>query len=215
MKEEKKQTLNNNVVLDDLTLYQDNTDNSLVEDKPQVEEPLVADSETKDEPIVESKPETKEKKEDDNIIDVDLDAKKDMVILDRFRIAHDNNRIIELNTRDIGVVSRFSKGYKKIQDYVSKIDDSDLAGINSLEDIDKALDSLDKHEKYIRSQINYIFGTDVCTPILQDLSVLATKDGTYAFEYVISSVLKFYEKSITKEANAIKARVNKHTSKYW
>ena len=212
MKEEKKQTLNNNVVLDDLTLYQDNTDNSLVEDKPQVEEPLVADSETKDEPIVENKSETKE---DNNIIDVDLDAKKDMVILDRFRIAHDNNRIIELNTRDIGVVSRFSKGYKKIQDYVSKIDDSDLAGINSLEDIDKALDSLDKHEKYIRSQINYIFGTDVCTPILQDLSVLATKNGTYAFEYVISEVLKFYEKSITKEANAIKSRVNKHTSKYW
>ena len=167
------------------------------------------DETTIEEPLVE----TTEEAIEENVIDVDLDAKDHIANIQRYRIAKDNNRIIELDVGDgIGVVRRFKKAYENIKDYLEKVE-----GINleEEEDVKGAIELIEAQEEYIRGQINYIFGTDVCTPVLQDMSVMTTKNGDFAFEYVISEILKFYEKSIEKEANAIKSRVNKHTSKYW
>ena len=174
--------------------------------------------ETSEEQILEEavveEPATEEPEETvEDVIDVDIDAKDHIAKIQRYRIAKDNNRIIELDVGDgVGVVRRFNEAYKNIQEYAQQAENNE---IKDSEDIDSTLEILDAQEEYIRGQINYIFGTDVCTPILQDVSVLTLRNGTYAFEYVITEVLKFYEAAITKEANAIKARVNKHTSKYW
>lgn len=173
-----------------------------IEEKP-IDESVVLENDTTEEPV----------EEIEDIIDVDLDAKDHIANIQRYRIAKDNNRIIELDVGDgIGVVRRFSTAYANINEYLEKVKDINL---EEEEDVKGALEIIDAQEEYIRGQINYIFGTDVCTPVLQDMSVMTSKNGTYAFEYVISEILKFYEKTITKEANAIKARVNKHTSKYW
>ena len=162
-------------------------------------------------PATEPNEEVVEEEDAKDIVDIDLDAKKQMVILERFRIAHDNNRIIELNTRDINVVKRLDEAYNNIQDYLDKSTDIKT----DEKDLTATLDILEGQEAYIRSQINYIFGTDVCTPILQDISVMSSKNGQYAFEWLITEVFKFYESAITKEAKKVQARVKKHTSKYW
>ena len=48
---------------------------------------------------------------DDNVVDLDLSV----IRKKRFRVDGDNNRILELNTSDVGIVSRLNEVYPKLQ----------------------------------------------------------------------------------------------------
>jgi hypothetical protein len=147
---------------------------------------------------------------DSNIVDVDLSV----VHKKRFRLDGDDTRIIELNTSDMLVITRLAEVYPKLTELSSTISDLDTINLDDLDEIKHFGEELKTVDIEMRKLLDYVFDSpisDICAPFG---AMYDPYDGTLRFEYIISTLLKLYEKNYEVEYKKIQARVNKHTSKY-
>lgn len=149
---------------------------------------------------------------DDNIIDIDLSAIKKQ----KFRINGDNTKILELNTSDMGLVTRLNEAYPKLLDLQNKV--VDLADVQDGDDDTELLSAtatkLDKIDKEMRELLDYIFNSNVSEVCGSEGSMFDPIDGEFRYEHIISTLTKLYEHDMNKEFEQMKKRVEKHTSKY-
>lgn len=148
------------------------------------------------------------------IIDLDLSVTKKK----KFRFDHDDTRIIELNTSDMGIIGRISEAYPKLtalQDKASKmmegLHDDDAYLEDDLKLIGARLSEVDNEMRQI---IDEIFSADVSAKAAPDGSMYDPFDGTYRFEHIITLLMSQYEKNLQDEYAKIEHQVKSHTDKY-
>lgn len=136
-----------------------------------------------------------------NIIDIDLS----MTRRKRFRVDKDNNRIVELNTSDLTIVTRLKEAYPKLQELTESIkDDSDESELDWLKEVDEKM----------RKLIDYIFDSNVSEICAPDGTMYDMFEGQFRYEYIIDVLGNLYETNMSAEVEKMRKRVEKHTSKY-
>ena len=147
---------------------------------------------------------------EEDIIDVELKE----IQKKKFRLDRDNNRIIELNTSDLTIMSRLDEVYPRLMDFVGEAQ----AEINGTEDDEqkntKVYEQLLVIDKKMRELINFVFDSDVSDKAAPEGTMYDLFNGKFRFEYVIERLLDLYDTNFTNEYALLKKNVSKHTSKY-
>lgn len=149
----------------------------------------------------------------DDIQDIDLSIIKKK----RFRINGDNNRILELNTSDLNIISRLTSAYSRLQDYMSEVGKilSEMPDEELTEDVERiASEQLEAIDMNMRKELDYIFDAPVSKVCDDGGSIYDPFNGAFKFEHIIEAILKLYERNLDKEFNKIRKRVSSKTSKY-
>lgn len=150
----------------------------------------------------------------DDIIDITLPVKPKK----SFRIDGDNNRILELDTSDINVITRMETALPKLNKLASEAS-KELTEDVTDEDSDVSLmkgtsETLKKIDADMRDLIDEIFDSNVsemCAPVA---NLYSPYNGKFLFEHIIETIGNLYTENISKEFEKISDRVNKHTKKY-
>ena len=149
---------------------------------------------------------------ENDIVDIDLSAIKRK----RFRVDQDNNRILELNTSDMNVVTRLQETYPKLIKLVEEAVNKDLIGTDK--DKEKSLDlmssTIKKIDTEMRKAVDYIFDSNVSAVCAPDGNMYDLFNGMFRYEYIISTIARLYETNMEEEYQRLSARMKKHTSKY-
>lgn len=157
---------------------------------------------------------TLEKKNTANdIIDIELPE----IRKKRFRIDKDDNRILELDTSDMSIISRLDDTYAKLQELLKDaseaVGDSDeTRGADEI--ISKTSKTLTSIDNKMRTLIDELFDADVSDVCAPSGSMYDLYNGKYRFEHILEVLFALYEENITKEFEKLKSRVSKHTDKY-
>ena len=148
-----------------------------------------------------------------DIVDINLSA----IRKKRFRIDGDDNRILELNTSDLGVLSRIKEAYPKLQELNERAiqdwpkGDKDHVGEEDYEAVVNVLKGIDTE---MRQLIDYIFNSNVSEVCAPDGTMYDPIDGQFRFEHIINCLVALYENNIDLEVKQISNRVRKYTDKY-
>ena len=151
---------------------------------------------------------TESKKPLEDVVDIELKELQKK----RFRLDRDNNRVIELNTSDITVISRLEEIYPKMMTAVQEVqaklaakDDADL------EDTLKAFSEINDKMKEL---LNYAFDSDIADKACPEGSLFDPIAGRFRFEYIMEKLVSLYGENFNNEFKLMQKRVDKHTSKY-
>lgn len=142
-----------------------------------------------------------DKRED--IVDVELPIEQKQ----RFRLNGDNNKIIELNVHDMGIVNRLDTAYPKLSEIMSRFSTLDT-------DSDRFKEELDSCDADLREQINYIFDSPVSDVCVSSGRMYDLYDGELAWERVIRTLSKLYADEFASEYKKLKNRVQNRASNY-
>ena len=144
----------------------------------------------------------------EDIIDIDLSAIKKK----RFRINGDNDKILELNTSDMHILSRLDEVYPKLnalQEKVGRISDTSSADSDTKENA-VTLRSVDNE---MRELIDFVFDSNVSEVCAGEGSMYDPIDGMFRFEYIMDALMKLYDTNLTLEFKKMKNRINKYAKK--
>lgn len=150
---------------------------------------------------------------DNDIQDIDLSA----IRKKRFRINHDPNKILELNTSDINITSRLSSAYDRLTRYMDEVGKilSDIPDdrIDS-EKESEIREQLEKIDAEMRKEIDYIFDAPVSDICCDGGSMYDPFNGMFRFEHIIEAISKLYENNLNSEFSKMRRRISAKTSKY-
>ena len=146
-------------------------------------------------------------------IDIDLSVTRRK----NFRINGDNNRIVSLNTSDMGIFARLNDEYPKLkqlsldaQNLLPDEFDTEDGAENAVGMLAKLRDI----DAELRAGVDYIFDSNVCEVCAPDGTLYDPFDGKFRFEHIIEVLTGLYEGNLTSEFKKMTARINKHTGKY-
>lgn len=150
-----------------------------------------------------------------DIRDVDLSviAKK------RFRLDGDDNRIIEINTSDLGIIKRLENAEEKLlklADSVTKMDITSTSedGEDDEFDSEKFNEALADIDKQMRDLIDYIFDSPVADKAGNCGTMYDPVNGKLRYEHIIDRLVGLYEADLRREASAISHKARMRASKY-
>ena len=126
----------------------------------------------------------------------------------RFRLDRDNNRVIELNTSDISVISRLEQIYPKMLKFV------DEAQSSVGEDSDKALDAMMEINGKMKDLLDWAFDSKVADKACPEGTLFDPINGKFRFEYIMERLIGLYDTNFNNEFALLQKRMNKHTAKY-
>lgn len=175
------------------------------EEKAPVEE-NVQEPEANEQPVVETPR--------DEITDVEIKAVKKQ----KFRFNGDNNKILELNTSDLSIVTRLNSAYERLTKLMEEVGET-LSTLPEEEDTtDESLnnigDMLKKLDTKMREEVDFIFDAPVSAVLCADGSMYDPIDGMFRYEHIIDKLTELYENNINREFGKMRQRVNSRTSKY-
>lgn len=160
---------------------------------------------------------SEEKLVQSGVVDIELGSLRKQ----RFRINGDNNRILELNTSDMGIITRLSELYPKLQELADK---ASLIGADEEDasddpekfkgQIDKMGAQLKEIDAGMRDYIDKLFDanvSEICAPYGTMYDIV---DGQFRYDNIIDSITKLYEANIEKETASLKSRLMKKAEKY-
>ena len=152
-----------------------------------------------------------EVRKDEELLDIDLLATRKK----RFRINGDSNRILELNTSDMNVVSRLNKIYPKLHKLNTKAINIkfDNEG-NEEQQLEQVATQLEEIDTEMRSLLDELFDTNVSEVAAPDGSMYDPFLGKFRYEHIIEALLKLYDENFTSEFEMMRKRVETKTSKY-
>lgn len=140
-------------------------------------------------------------------IDIDIREKE------RFTINGDENKVIELNTADMSIISRYSVAIPKLNALADRMDNLAVEG-DSDEDIEAFGKEFEDINNGVREVINEIFDYDICSVCAKDGSMFDLSNGEYRFIVIIDTLFSLYDKTITEESKKLQKRIKSHTAKY-
>ena len=152
------------------------------------------------------KTETKpvESRVDETLIDIDLTPIKKT----RFRIDGNNDRILELNIRDMRMPKRLSETLPKIEELSQS-----WSKVN-VDDLDEMAKEIDELDIQLREYIDYIFDSNVSDVTAPNGTMFDMINGKFRCEYILDTLTKLYAETIQEEADKLNAQMLKHTAKY-
>lgn len=145
-----------------------------------------------------------------DVIDLDLSAIKKKKI----RINGDNNKIIELNTSDIGILNRLDSGYKELQVCIEEVKELAKVETDTDEGMKELIERFDEADKKMKDIVDKIFDSSVSDVCCDGGSMYDPFNGSYRFEHIIDALTKLYENNINAEYKKMKARVEKKANTY-
>lgn len=149
---------------------------------------------------------------EDEIVNIDLSVIKKK----KFRINNDPNKDIELNTSDLGIGSRLDIAYKKLNSLMDEVTEAfkDMPEEESEEDTEKILSTLDKLDKEMREQVDFIFNAPVSSVCADDGSMWDPINGAFRYEHIIDVLTRLYETNINAEFAKMRSRINRKVTQY-
>lgn len=157
---------------------------------------------------------TQEDKSDDNKFDgeINLSATRKK----RFRIDGDNNRFLELDTSDMGIITRLDNLYPKLQKLaqdaaVKQLDKDEADSERAITKISNALIRIDSQMRQIVDDIFDSNVSEVCAP---SGTMFDPFNGEFRYEHIIDVISSLYKDNINREFKKMAAKMKKHTAKY-
>lgn len=151
---------------------------------------------------------------ENNVIDIDLSALRKK----RIRINGDDNKIIELNVSDMGVITRLQEAYDRLislaNTYNLQEEESKAEADDGSFDEAKAIETLRILDTEMRDLIDFIFQANVSEVCADDGTMADPINGQFRFEHIIEKFLAVYDKNFTEEFKKMSRNVKKRTSKY-
>lgn len=152
----------------------------------------------------------------------------------KFSIDDDENRIIELDTKDVGIADRFARAIKRMealeQKWVRLRESAELAEkaaaniqesaeVINEEDFDKISafsDNYQEVDREMRDILDEVFDCPgMCDTILGNTCTFSIINGRYKYEQIMDVLIGVYEAEIKSEVNKLnKARIADKTKKY-
>ena len=133
-------------------------------------------------------------------------------------IDDDVNRILELNTTDMGIVARLNDFYPKLEELQREImqaqpqfDDNGEITDESFLEMGKFLKDIDAK---MRMYIDKIFDANVSELCAPSGNMFDPINGKFRYEYIIDILTQFYEEELEKNIERTRENVKKHTAKY-
>lgn len=146
-----------------------------------------------------------------DVVDIDLSV----VAKKKFRIDGDNNKIIELNTSDLGIIDRLNSAMKDLNELTDSASMStaeiDPEDESSIESVAEALREIDTK---MCEKIDYIFNSPVSKKCADGGTMYDLFNGSFRWEHIIDRLMKLYEDNLQAEFKQMKKRIAKHTAKY-
>lgn len=144
----------------------------------------------------------------DDVIDIDFKEVKKQ----RFRIAGDNSRILELDVSDLSTMNRIEDAYPRLVELEQKANLLKVAGTDDeTVDIPKTLKEIDTE---MRDIIDFIFDSNVSETCAPSGSMFDPFNGKFRYEHIMDKITGLYQQNLNKEFMLFKKRINKHTDKY-
>ncbi len=144
-----------------------------------------------------------------NVVDINLNqiGKK------RIRIDGDDNRILELNTSDLGIFGRLQKSEEDITQLTKEAMKNwpEEADKDSFEISAKIFKEVDTR---MREILDFIFDAPVSELCAPSGTMFDPINGKLRYEHIMEIIGSLYESDITTEVDKMSARVKKHTDKY-
>ena len=149
---------------------------------------------------------------EENIIDLSLKKAKKQ----RFRINGESDNILELNTSDIGILSRLKYIYPKLQKLAEEAltFTDEEKNDNSVEGLFKFADKLDTIDDNMGKLLDELFDANVSETCKDGGKFYDLFDGMFRFEHIIETLSELYTTGFDKEFSKVKQRIDKHTGKY-
>ena len=149
-----------------------------------------------------------------DLIDLDLNP----IRRRKIRINGDNNRILELDTTDMGIVTRLNEIYPKLAELEKEYGSLDIVfdengdvTEESFAAVGQAIRDIDMR---MREYIDSIFNSNVSKVCAPTGNMFDPINGSFRFEYIIDALANLYEDEIAKNIQKRKENVEKHTAKY-
>lgn len=152
--------------------------------------------------------------ENNNVIDIDLSALRKK----RIRIDGDDNKIIEINVSDMGVINRLQEAYDRLislaNTYNLQEEESNAEADDDDFDVEKTVETLRILDKEMRELVDFVFQANVSEVCASDGTMADPVNGQFRFEYIIEKFLAVYDKNFTEEFKKMSKNVKKRTNKY-
>lgn len=151
-------------------------------------------------------------KKHDEVIDIELTPTRKK----RFRIDGDNDRILEIDIADMGIITRLNRIYPKVIELAEKLGkDTDLVQSDDAEEnIKQTGEYIEKLDTEMRKLIDELFDANVSETCAPSGTMWDLFDGQFRFEHIIDKLTPLYENNLSKEIENTSKRISKHTQKY-
>ena len=175
---------------------------------------LLEEANTKEEIVTTESPVVETSIPDDDIQDIVIEGAKRK----RFRINGDNNKILELNTNDIGVSYRLSEAYKRLnatmEDVRAKLNTLPDDGELDDEEYDEMVSALKTLNESMAKEVDFIFDAPVAEMCSDGGSMYDPSDGMFRYEHIIDKITSLYESSLNHEFTLMRQRANNRAKGY-
>lgn len=119
----------------------------------------------------------------------------------RYILNGDENNVIRVNVTDFNILDRYNKAQADMQALIEDLQTNKDATPEEIADYDKR----------IRDNINYIFGTDVCTAAFGTANCLSVvSNGSMLFESFLDALMPQVQADMDISLEAAKKRTNKY-----
>lgn len=120
-----------------------------------------------------------------------------------YQIGDDENAVIRINTADVGILARLNEAVKNIEQIQKKYENAENTD---------AIQLITECDKDIREQINYIFGSDVCTVAFGEINCLSLAGGKPIFENFLEVLIPVMQADFESAQKISDEKVGKYTS---
>lgn len=120
-----------------------------------------------------------------------------------YQIGDDENAVIRINTTDVGILARLNEAVKNIEQIQKKYENAENTD---------AIQLITECDKDIREQINYIFGSDVCTVAFGEINCLSLVGGKPIFENFLEVLIPVMQADFESAQKNSNKKVGKYTS---
>lgn len=160
-------------------------------------------------------------KSNNSQVDIELDLS--VLRRKRIRVDGDDNRILELDTSDLGVISRLKDLQPRLDELSREGEELSLIGdLGDDDNFDSLAEKFKSLDTKMRAIIDELFQSNVSEVCAPTGSLLDPINGSYRWEIIIDSIINLYNDSIKQEMTKSSssqvdknvAGVKAHTSKY-
>lgn len=122
-----------------------------------------------------------------------------------YAVNGDENNVIRINVSDLNISKRYQEASEKIEKLAEKYKNVSKPTPEQLAEADKE----------VRTQLNYVFDSDVCTPAFGNTNCFSpVADGHFLFEAFMEAFLPLIQQDMQATANASKIHIGNKTEKY-
>lgn len=134
-----------------------------------------------------------------------------------YTINNDETKVIKFNPSDFNIIERVTQALKSIEKISEDMQGQDFelnqdgTASEVTSDIEIAGKIVSECDKAIKSQIDYILGSEVSKVVFGEQSCLASVGGKPMYEGFLDAVIPIIKKDVDAEQKASQKRVEKYT----